>query len=206
LASVVDAECLIIHPSGTINSHDEEHRLSCLRRSLEALVTKAEATGVRLALENMLPGHLGCMSASIREIVEAYDSPFLGVCFDTGHAHLTEEGVLEAFAALREHVVNVHLQDNDGINDQHLQPPYGTIEWEKLAGGLRAMDFLGPMAVEAPPWTGRSWSTLLREVRALVAGQLLTLDVGGRQVRVVCQTCGRYVFETSGESLCGCDG
>jgi len=204
-ASLAGAECLVIHPSGAVRPEEQEQRLDRLRDSLETLVRKAEEIGMLLALENMVPGHLGCETASVRQLVDDFDSPFLGVCFDTGHAHLSNEHVLAAFTVLRERIVAFHLQDNDGQGDKHLQPPYGTIEWETLTDSLCAMGFDRPIAVEAPPWKGGSWGMLLREMRALLTGQLLTIPLENGHVRAVCRRCGRYCFGTPRRWSCGCD-
>jgi sugar phosphate isomerase/epimerase len=203
-AALSGAECLVIHPSGRVTVEEEAQRWRQLYASLETLVPEAESVGVRLALENMLPGHLGAEAASIRRVVDDFDSATLGVCFDTGHAHLNEGGVPEAFAILRERIINFHMQDNDGNRDRHLQPPYGTIDWEAFAPQFRSMEFAHPAAVEAAPWNGGTWGMLLREVHTLFSEGRLTLRLGNSLVRVICKQCGRYRMGTPEDWYCGC--
>jgi sugar phosphate isomerase/epimerase len=203
---MASAACLVIHP-GTrcaVGTGEETRRLERLNLSLDTLIQAAETAGVALALENMLPDHVGCSSATLRRVVEGFDSPFLGICLDTGHAHLSEEGLAETFATLRDRIITFHLQDNDGHADRHLQPPYGTIDWASFAGQFRRMDFPHPVAIEAPPWNGASWDLQLREMRALFAGQTLTVRVGGRDVWAVCPRCRHLYFGTVEEPFCGC--
>ena len=209
-ASFVGAECMVIHPSGEILPAEREQRIRQLYISLEALIQKAEEAGVRLALENMLPKHIGCEAALIRRVVDDLDTKFLGICLDTGHAHLNNGGVSGAFDVFREKIITFHLQDNDGNSDRHLQPPYGTINWEALAPALIALEFKKPMAVEAPPWRGTSLDTLLREVHSLFEIGLLEIDLEtpsreSCRAHVVCKKCGRYCFGTSHEWFCGCN-
>jgi len=203
-APLAGAQCLVIHPSRRVPSGEENQRLRQLYASLEVLVREAEDVGVRLALENMLPGHLGAESALIRRVVDDFDSPSLGVCFDIGHAHLNEDGVLGAFANLRERIIAFHLQDNDGRHDKHLQPPYGTIDWETFAPEFRSMGFAHPASVEAPPWNGGTWGMLLREMQALFTDGRLTVPLGHTRVRAICQRCGRYCMGTPENWFCGC--
>ncbi len=203
-AASMGAECAVIHPSGAVQAEVREHHRAQLLRSLETLIRSAERTGIRLALENMLPDHLGDTGAEVRDIVDGFGSHWLGVCYDTGHAHLNPEGVAVAFGTLYDRVITFHLQDNDGNHDRHLQPPYGTIDWGQFASMCRADDFPFPWSVETPAWNGAGWEVMLREMGALLAGALLTVPLNGEPVHVVCQRCGRYCFGSAEDWFCGC--
>ena len=205
-AALAGVSCLVIHPSGRVEGDSEQgHRLDQLCRSLETLVTAAQDAGVKLALENMLPLHVGSESDVVRRVIDDFDSPSLGVCFDSGHAHLNEEGVGAAFATLRERIITFHLQDNGGNRDVHLQPPYGTTDWESLARDFRTLDFPHPVSVEARPWHGASWRVLLREMKALFSVGRLVIPLGDTTVRALCTQCGRYCFGTAQNWFCACD-
>jgi sugar phosphate isomerase/epimerase len=204
-AALGGVECLVIHPGRRCAEDEISARRDRLYASLEALVPAARGAGVRLALENMLPAHVGSESPDLRRIVDHFDSPYLGVCFDTGHAHVNAEGVNAAFETLRERIISFHLADNDGHKDQHSQPPYGSIDWNTFVPACRAMGFEAPATVEAPPWGRASRGTLLREIKGLFAGKLLTFDLGDRQARAICQRCGHYVFGTAQAPTCACN-
>ena len=205
-AALMGAECAVVHPSGGgVLPEMRAHRHAQLARSLEDLLRTAERVGVRLALENMLPEHLGDTSAEILQLVKGLDSPWLGVCLDTGHAHLNPEGVAGTFLAVKERIITFHLQDNDGNYDRHLQPPYGTIDWDRFVRLCKADEFPFPWSVEAPAWDGVAWSMLLQEMDALFAGQWMKVSWQDRQVRFVCDRCGRYGFGTADHWTCGCD-
>jgi sugar phosphate isomerase/epimerase len=205
--ALVGAECAVIHPSGgSIDPGEREQRWNQMMRSLDSLVKSAQEQGVRLALENMLPQHVGETSDEVLRAIEHFGSPWIGVCFDIGHAHLTSEGVIDTFDALCEHTIAFHLQDNDGNRDRHLQPPYGTIDWASFVRKCRPDDFAFPWSVETTPWGGASWRTMLGEMESLFTEGLLTTTFAGREVHVVCQRCGRYCFGTPARWTCGCDG
>jgi sugar phosphate isomerase/epimerase len=202
---IAGAECLIVHPGA--GRHEEKDKPKCFEQlytSLDTVLPKAESNGIALALENMLPMGVGDTSTSIREVIDDFNSPFLGVCFDTGHAHLNEEGVMNAFAVLRDKIIAFHLQDNDGIADKHLQPPYGTIDWETFIPEYRSLEFEKPAAVETRPWNNDPLSYLMHEINALFREGLVKITFEGKQIRAMCSKCGRYLFKADGDVFCGC--
>lgn len=196
---------MVIHPSSRIPATERKNRRAALINSIEELIPAAEHYGIRLALENMLPRHLCDSSTELLEIVEQIDSPALGVCFDTGHAHVNKEDVLEAFERLAERIIHFHLQDNDSNGDQHLQPPYGTIPWEELMVRLNQRTYTFPALVETYPWNNSSWKQLMKEMSALSRGELLHISLNGSHVRVICPVCGHYCFGTPENWSCACE-
>ena len=170
---------MVIHP-GAYTEEDPSGREPILLDSLDVLVREAGKRGVRLALENMPPGHLGDTSGVLRGIVDKVSSPRLGVCFDTGHAHITEEGVGKAFDTLKDLTIAFHIHDNDSTRDMHIPPPYGTIDWISFAKQLDTIEIDDPMTIEARPWAGRSRGAMIEEVKAVMAGRQTS----------VCPACG----------------
>lgn len=125
-----------------------------LHKALDELLPFAEKHGVVMALENQwTPLN---QSSIILEFLEEYDSPFLGFCYDAGHAHLTECGnadpeksVVPTFwnmmnmpvcwetdfiGTFKKWVVNCHFHSNSGFMDQHLIPDPGndTMPWDHI--------------------------------------------------------------------------
>jgi len=183
--------------------------LSRLLESLEDLLPVAERWGVQLGLENMLPHHPGSDFQELRQVVEDMSSPWLGVCFDTGHAHVAGS-VQEGMEVLMDFITTFHLADNDSTRDMHLQPPYGTIPWDRFRTLFGAMRFRGPLVVEAKPWQGDGYHQLCKEVSALLEGRLLTVPIpwthhaDGAAARVQCLQCGHLRFGTAEDSWCAC--
>ena len=137
------------------------------QESLEILLKHAEKYGIVIAIEN---NYEKPNSANeITAIAEPYaGSPFLGFCYDTGHANIMApapwkkdemyrkkydhpdfwslaeewwEGIeLEADAVdkMRDGIVTCHIHDNNGYNDLHGMPFDGTIEWTPLMEKLRS--------------------------------------------------------------------
>lgn len=198
------ASVLVIHPGSHGNEKDIVSMENILPKSLEVLVKAAEKTGVKLGLENMPPSYAGCMSSHLREIVERFSSPYLGICFDTGHAHFSGEGVKDAFETLQDLIVSMHIHDNDGTRDMHLQPAYGTIDWLEFSDCLRESGFNDPITIEAVSWQDVPFSLMIKEVTALLEGKQAVVDLNGKDAQAVCPECRRYIFTTEGVPFCKC--
>ena len=195
---------LIIHPSADVTETTRAPRKKALYASLESLIPAAEKAGIVLALENMLSDQICDTSSELCDIVTEFNSPILGACFDVGHFHVTKEGVTQAFEILKDCIIHFHLQDNDSSRDMHLQPPYGTIDWAALISSIKQQSYDFPFTVEARPWNNGTWSDLLREITALFDTGVLTLQLDGREVQVMCPKCNRYCFGTAENWSCGC--
>lgn len=196
-AALADVEMVIIHPGvGGVSSQEDMDKMNLLAsESISQLIDAAEETGVALALENMLPGHPGCEIRHILEPLERIKSPSLGVCFDSGHAHVCGN-MKEFMEAVGEHTISIHMQDNDGTRDMHLQPPYGTTDWQAFVEVLHEINYRRPITIEARPWAGASCKQMLKEVSAVLEAPDDTL--------FRCQRCGHIILRSKGRWFCNC--
>lgn len=196
-AAAADVEMIIIHPGvGGVSSQEDMDKMNLLAsESISQMMDAAEETGVALALENMLPGHPGCEIRHILEPLELIKSPSLGVCFDSGHAHVCGN-MKEFMEAVGERMISIHMQDNDGTRDMHLQPPYGTTNWPAFVEVLNKVNYRRPITVETRPWGGASYKQMLREVSAVLEAPE---DTSFR-----CQKCGHIILRSKGRWFCNC--
>lgn len=133
MAAELGAKVIIMHvPSGLI----------CLplEKSLYELQPFAKEFGVRIAIEN---GDF----LSIQNLLKRYDSNYLGLCYDSGHGNLGQNG-LDNLDLLRERLLSVHLHDNDSISDQHKLLFSGTINWQRLANIIAKSAYTKPISME----------------------------------------------------------
>jgi sugar phosphate isomerase/epimerase len=70
------------------------------------------------------------------EIVRIGHFKDVGVCLDTGHAHI-RGGIPAALAELKSLIRTAHIHDNHGEKDEHLWPGDGTIAWSETMQELR---------------------------------------------------------------------
>ncbi len=103
--------------------------------SIEHLRAFARPLGVNLLLEN-IPNELSTPER-IMEIIKALHYDDLGVCFDTGHAHMMSS-VHQAFSVLESRIRSTHVHDNQRDKDSHLWPGEGNIDWSQTMESLKA--------------------------------------------------------------------
>ena len=147
-AASVGCRTYTLHPGVAYMRYDRDLLWDKVRRSVEALLDEAEKNNIIIALENNVIMNLGIDCAELADFIDTFDSPFLGACFDSGHANAVSD-VLESFDALSRHVVTAHLHDNDGTGDQHRMPYEGNIPWGELMKKLSAAPRL--VHVESEP-------------------------------------------------------
>lgn len=201
----VGASYLIVHPSGSLRNESERAKAwDWFRESLDELLPFAEELNIVLAVENMLPeAAVGSDPAELSNFLAAYFSPFLRLCFDTGHAHIAGNVYLW-LESVAPSVGTYHIADNDKSRDLHLPPGYGTIPWDLLAPILQQVEF--PLIVEAYRWQNSSWQQFCREAKAVLTGRAVTVEVDGRKGTARCFRCGwLMVRDEDGKIQCGCE-
>ncbi len=105
------------------------------------LCAEAERLGIQIAFENLR------YVSYLRAIFENIDSPARKLCFDCGHENLYDGGygILEEFG---KNLAAVHLHDNFGVDDAHLPPFAGNINWQKLCKRLKDCGMTCPITLE----------------------------------------------------------
>lgn len=133
-----------LHGQGTANGWE------LLKNSLVRLCANADQHGVRLALE---PGDayetdLVNTVADAARLIAEVDCPNLGVLLDSGHVHVTEESMRAAFQNAGERLYHIHVDDNNGLRDQHLVPGDGSLDFFELFNLLREYHYTGCLCAE----------------------------------------------------------
>jgi len=105
---------------------------------MEELAQVAESSPAQIAFEN--PGFGAPAAATSTAVLQRLDRSSraaFGYVLDTGHTNL--DGDLEETTRhLGDHLISLHLNDNDGTRDAHLAPGEGTADWgafHQLVGG-----------------------------------------------------------------------
>jgi len=163
LASVTDADKVIVHASDVLNG-DPSRRMERARGVLREMGVVASESGIVLALENLPPGYLGHTPEEIISLLDRTDRGSVGVCFDSGHANMS--GHFAEFAsALLPLAVTCHLHDNDGTADQHAFPGYGSIDWCAFAATYRVLGCKATLMLECRLPEGMIWSEAFHKLR-----------------------------------------
>uniref|UniRef100_A0A7C4AJU8 Sugar phosphate isomerase/epimerase n=1 Tax=Thermodesulfovibrio aggregans TaxID=86166 RepID=A0A7C4AJU8_9BACT len=93
------------------------------------LLPRAESLNVKIAIENIFEEE----PESLQSLMKAINSPYFGVCFDTGHFNLFSKKSLEEWMSyLNNYIVEFHLHDNHKKFDEHLAIGEGFFDFDKL--------------------------------------------------------------------------
>jgi len=130
MASELDIKTVTIHPGlySMVVSGLEERSVMAAKRSLRTLDRMAQECGVRLCVENM-PGFRFFLGQTAKQMSELLDGTNLPICLDIGHANTTGQ-LNEIIDTLGNRIMNVHIHDNDGKQDQHLTIGEGTVDFD----------------------------------------------------------------------------
>lgn len=171
--SILGVKAIPLHTGGAMLPDARKWETESARRYVESLLDTAEKSGVIIAVENtnhataigFYPGVEEQVKLNrniwkfddtdrILDFVHSFGSPYVKICYDTGHSHLLGK-MLPDFRAFYDDIVMLHLHDNDGAgSDSHIQPGYGNAAWKELFEGIRKMKKLPVMYVEAQPYFG----------------------------------------------------
>ncbi len=131
VATDLGAEKVVLHPSmiSGMGPHVPERSRGYAFDFLSEMVDQAEKQGITLCLENMMPRNgFGVEPRELEVVFRTF--PQLKFTLDSGHANLDDrEGnrlikLVDCFADRLEHV---HLSDNRGVYDEHLDLGRGNI-------------------------------------------------------------------------------
>ena len=71
--------------------------------------------------------------------------------FDTGHANMFDGSIGDKIRYAGDLIKIMHVHDNDGTADQHLNPYGGNIDWADLAEALFDIGYAGVLNLETNP-------------------------------------------------------
>ncbi|HEY6308602.1 MAG TPA: sugar phosphate isomerase/epimerase family protein [Candidatus Angelobacter sp.] len=125
----------LVQHVGRTDEADDPRKFEAALSSIEHLRAFARPLGVTLLVENT-PNDLATPER-LKELLRALHYPDLGVCFDTGHAHLMSS-VHQAFGVLEDRIQSTHVHDNQRDRDSHLWPGNGSIDWNQTMQALQA--------------------------------------------------------------------
>ncbi|MDR2519710.1 MAG: sugar phosphate isomerase/epimerase [Eubacteriaceae bacterium] len=141
-ASLCGVGCLVFHPFGQ-RFPKEGGSESLFVDRLMRLGDMADKTGVRLAVENLDD------NALLERILAQAGHANVGLCYDSGHAHLHAPGDYALLESLSKRLFALHMHDNSGAADEHLTPYEGTIDWKETMERIKASSYAGAFTLEA---------------------------------------------------------
>lgn len=149
-AQAIGGDLVSVCPGHTLYGQGTANGWEILKNSLVRLSKFAAERKMRLALEPAdryetdLVNTVGDAARLLNEI----DCSNLGILLDCGHVRVTNEPMDEAFRAAGDRLFHVHVDDNNGLRDQHLVPGEGIVDFSELYALLRQSAYCGFLCAE----------------------------------------------------------
>ncbi|GAB6164700.1 sugar phosphate isomerase/epimerase [Thermostilla marina] len=114
--------------------------------AMREVAEHAEKVGVTLGVEylNRFECYFLNTAAQGAKFCDAVGHPRCKMMYDTFHAHIEEKNIPEAIRTLKDHLVHVHISENDRST-----PGSGNVRWDANFDTLHEIGYDGTMVVEA---------------------------------------------------------
>ena len=139
-------------PGRTLYGQGYKNGMRQLISSLDELVEYSQDKDVILLLE---PAHMyeSDLVLTVEEgirLIEDRQYGNMGIALDTGHCHVNRESLVDSLFLLNSKDIpfHIHLDDNNGLSDQHKIPGEGTISFIPFLQTLKETGYEGFLTVE----------------------------------------------------------
>ena len=154
-ASVLGAKRIVVHAVKPLPKGMDSWGINL--DFYRSLLPYCEKFNIQVAIENLFepdekrgrrrPCFIGT-SEKLAKFMDELNSPWFTVCFDVGHAAINGEDPEDAVRNLGKRIGCVHLHDNDWVNDQHLVPYLGKMDWDEVCKAFAEIDYQGDFTLE----------------------------------------------------------
>lgn len=152
VAIFLGTDMVTVCPSHTLFGQSFENGWELLKESLNKLIECARQYDITLLLE---PAHrmesdlIITIDDALKIIREIRDNR-IGVLLDTGHCALNQEVLADCVKKLARsgYIFHIHLDDNNGVMDDHLIPGRGKINFIAFLKELKRVNYDGFLTVE----------------------------------------------------------
>ncbi len=122
-------------------------------RIYDKYVELASSLGVGIAFENMADIELsrrrfGVTPDELNALIDSFGSEYVAACWDFGHGNRSFADQSSVLKRLGSRLKATHLDDNMGKDDLHTIPYFGTVNWDKVIGALREINYSGDLTYE----------------------------------------------------------
>ena len=149
-AAELGAQILLIVPLQGIYQGSIEEGRERLIDSINAICEEAVPYPFKLGLEVVNPTASNLVNTATEavQIISRLDDQSVGIVLDTGHINLVDESAEEAIRRAGDRLLQVHVNDNDGRQQQNLIPGDGTFDFVGFINALRAAGYEGCLSAE----------------------------------------------------------
>lgn len=154
-SSILGVKWAALHPveEKVISEFDTEANIRANFEYFPSVVELAKKHNVGVAFENMMEkgtvkrrfsSHAGELAA----LVDAYNDPGVGACWDFGHGNFLYKDQRIALRTLGKRLKATHVADNYGVDDDHMFPFHGTVDWHSILPVFTEIGYEGDFTFE----------------------------------------------------------
>jgi len=149
-AAELGAPIVSVCPGHSLFGQSLKEARSCLVESLGTIGLHAQKCGIRIAIEpaDRYETDLIYTTAEAVALIKEMGQAGIGVVLDNGHCQVVGESAARAARELGRYLYHVHLDDNDGLRDQHLVPGEGKCDISSFMVALAEMGYPGYVTAE----------------------------------------------------------
>lgn len=149
-AASLGAELLLVVPGRSVHGQRQEDAFRLLLDSIYQVCDYCEDYDFKIGIEpaNQAVTDLVVSHEDAKKIIDQINCPSLGVVMDTGHMHLNQEDLAVATHLLGSHLLQFHINDNDGVQQQNSIPGEGTYDFSGFFKHIEKLEFDGFLSVE----------------------------------------------------------
>lgn len=164
-AEIMEIPWVVIHAGTAFDADD--YRLVSLKRNLEyfkGLLDFAISHHVGIAIENLWDKAIRPQrryTANAEELMELIDAcsafagSWVGACWDFEHADIMGQSQREGLLRIGDRLRATHVSDQTGIDNDHILPFFGGIDWKEMVGILREIGYGGDFTYEIHRYTSK---------------------------------------------------
>lgn len=149
-AIALGAQALLIVPGSSLSGQTRQDAWKRMCEGIVRIREYTESLGIRLGIEpvNRYVSDLVNTAEDAMRVIREVGHDGIGVVLDTGHIYLSEETPEQAIANCESHLLEVHVNDNDGQHQQNLVPGDGTFDFDNFLKSLRSTGYSGFLTAE----------------------------------------------------------
>ncbi len=154
-SSILGVKWAAMHPTDerTFSEYDVEASIKKNREYFDPYVELAIKNNVGIAFENMIEREktkrrFSSIASELVALVEAYNDPLVGICWDFGHGNFIYKDQTIALRKLGKHLKSTHVDDNYGNEDEHMFPFHGNIDWKSIMPVFAEIGYEGDFTYE----------------------------------------------------------
>jgi len=131
--------------------YNDPNRIHAFRQCIEELMVHAKALRFTLAVETVpykpKIDERYADSMEVADFVRSFHSDYVRVCIDLNHSNIKED--LAHVAKNCDGIIaHIHVSDNHGLEEEHLPPGKGIIDFPRAFKALRKAGYTGPLNLE----------------------------------------------------------